>query len=239
MKITYLGHSGFLVEWRQIACLFDFYRGELPRLDADTMLYVFVSHAHGDHYNREIWEIRKHHPRIQYIVSKKVPLAPRQWNKLELSEEDRKRICRVGAEEIHRFWGKEIVTAMTRSSTDSGVAFWVDFAGKTIFHAGDLNLWTWKEASTERNAHMTQRFMREMKQMEGMVLDAAFFPLDPRQEEECGKGLAIFNRTVKARMLFPMHMWGQYDVIAGYIASHPAESDNIVVLSHEGQVIGR
>ena len=49
MKVTYLEHSGFLVELEDSCLLFDYYRGELPGLDPDKKMLVFVSHAHYDH----------------------------------------------------------------------------------------------------------------------------------------------------------------------------------------------
>ena len=44
MRVTYLEHSGFLVEWEDILCLFDCAGGPLPEMDPDRHLYVFISH---------------------------------------------------------------------------------------------------------------------------------------------------------------------------------------------------
>ena len=46
MKITYLRHSGFLVELEQVWLLFDYYRGEIPEFPKGKKGYVFVSHRH-------------------------------------------------------------------------------------------------------------------------------------------------------------------------------------------------
>ena len=35
MKITYINHSGFLVETRDCYYIFDYYKGELPNLDKE------------------------------------------------------------------------------------------------------------------------------------------------------------------------------------------------------------
>lgn len=53
MKITYLRHSGFLVELEQVWLLFDYYRGEIPEFPKGKKGYVFVSHRHIDHFNKE------------------------------------------------------------------------------------------------------------------------------------------------------------------------------------------
>ena len=58
MKVTYIGHSGFLVETSGCSLLFDYYQGEIPRLRQDKPLFVFVSHRHSDHFNPEIFSIK-------------------------------------------------------------------------------------------------------------------------------------------------------------------------------------
>ncbi len=235
MKVIYLEHSGFLVEWEDIYCLFDYNSGTIPELDRDKSLYVFVSHAHGDHYNRSIWGLREKYAKVNYIVSKDVPLSAGQRIKLGLQEADEKRILRVRADETYHLpeGGPEIKTLR---STDAGVAFLVGYAGRTIFHAGDLNLWTWPGESAKYNDEMRKNFLMEMVKIKDLSLDAAFFPLDPRQEEDCGKGLEIFNRTAVVKTLFPMHFWGTYDTIPRYIAAHESECSNIKNIEYEGQV---
>ncbi|MBP1754948.1 MAG: fold metallo-hydrolase [Firmicutes bacterium] len=36
MIITYIGHSGFLIEWDNCYWLFDYFKGEIPALDPKT-----------------------------------------------------------------------------------------------------------------------------------------------------------------------------------------------------------
>lgn len=55
MKVTYLHHSGFLVETAAAAYLFDYIKGDLPALPAGLPLYVFASHSHRDHYVEAIY----------------------------------------------------------------------------------------------------------------------------------------------------------------------------------------
>ena len=43
----------------------------------------------------------------------------------------------------------EIISVNTFPSTDIGNSYAVTIAGRTIFHAGDLNAWIWKDESTE------------------------------------------------------------------------------------------
>ena len=50
MKVTYIGHSGFLVETEIVNLLFDYSEGEVPEVNKEMPLLVFVSHNHHDHY---------------------------------------------------------------------------------------------------------------------------------------------------------------------------------------------
>jgi len=61
MRITYIGHSGFLVELRETLLLFDYYEGSLPQLPLEKQLYVFASHRHPDHFNPEIFSLAETH----------------------------------------------------------------------------------------------------------------------------------------------------------------------------------
>ena len=49
IKVTYLDHSGFLVELEDAYFLFDYYKGRLPQIDLEKKMFVFVSHVHHDH----------------------------------------------------------------------------------------------------------------------------------------------------------------------------------------------
>ena len=64
MKITFLGHSGYVVEERDKVLIFDFYEGTLPEFSKQAKVYVFASHIHYDHFNKQIFEWEKWHPDI-------------------------------------------------------------------------------------------------------------------------------------------------------------------------------
>ncbi|MBQ2202695.1 MAG: MBL fold metallo-hydrolase [Clostridia bacterium] len=70
MQIDYLGHSGFLVETETALLLFDYYRGALSFLEKkpkEKPLFVFVSHAHADHFNPFIFKIGGRN--VTYLLS--------------------------------------------------------------------------------------------------------------------------------------------------------------------------
>ena len=69
MKVTFIEHSGFMVEMEQNVLLFDYYQGEIPSFDGSKTLYVFASHSHADHYDPAIWKLKEQYRDIHYILS--------------------------------------------------------------------------------------------------------------------------------------------------------------------------
>ena len=57
MKVTFIEHSGFMVEMEQNVLLFDYYQGEIPSFDGSKTLYV-LSLIH-------IWEIMRRRSRLR------------------------------------------------------------------------------------------------------------------------------------------------------------------------------
>ncbi len=49
----------------------------------------------------------------------------------------------------------------TLRSTDEGVAFVVHYAGKTIYHAGDLNWWHWKKGEPDEKIQRCVGLIRQ------------------------------------------------------------------------------
>ena len=69
MRIRLIGHSGFYVELEEMNLLFDYYRGELPAPDTDKPLFVFVSHAHPDHFQKSIFSLAERADNVVYFLS--------------------------------------------------------------------------------------------------------------------------------------------------------------------------
>jgi len=198
MKITYLKHSGYVVEDAGRAMVFDYYEGNLPDFLEAVKLYVFVSHVHYDHFNPQIFQWKDQYPDIQYILSN------------DIEEKGFKESCTfVGP-------GQEVVLdgikIRTLRSTDEGVAFLVQAGERRIYHAGDLNWWHCEEESRVYNEMMRRRFLHEMEKLEGESVDVAFLPLDPRQEEQYAWGFDYFMRHTRTGCAFPMHFWEEYEV---------------------------
>ena len=174
MKVTYLEHSGFAAEYKEYVLIFDWYRGSLPEFDQQKKIYVFASHSHYDHFNKKIFGWSEQYPDVRYILS--ADIAGK-----EQSEEQSERTVYVTANKKYDFDG---IKVQTLHSTDEGVAFIVYMEDKVIYHAGDLNWWHWEEETESYNEQMRQDYQREIDKLKDIVIDIAFVPLDPRQENQ-------------------------------------------------------
>ena len=223
IKVTYLDHSGFLVELEDAYFLFDYYKGRLPQIDLEKKMFVFVSHAHHDHYRKDIFNLRKHFRKIRYVLSSDIEIK---------AEKD---IVQMQPNEKKEVMGAEI---RTLRSTDEGVAFVVHYAGKTIYHAGDLNWWHWEEEDDAYNRMMRGDYQKEIETLAGEKIDLAFVVLDPRQEEQFYWGFDWYMWHTDTKIVFPMHMWKQYEVqdrLIGMEVSEPYR-EKIMRIREMGQV---
>ena len=87
MKVTYIGHSGFLVETGIANLLFDYYKGTIPKITNDLPVIVFVSHKHSDHYNPEVFRLAKQYANIHYFISNDIQLSEKIMEDYELTPE--------------------------------------------------------------------------------------------------------------------------------------------------------
>jgi L-ascorbate metabolism protein UlaG (beta-lactamase superfamily) len=215
MEITYIGHSGFLIEWETCYWLFDYYKGDIPDMNPKKKVFAFASHKHADHFNPEIFKLKDKYQEIQYVLSSDIKLRKENHDKLGVTEEIFNNIVSVKPSQQYGLLdgNNNIIILKTLKSTDCGVAFLLHYQGKTIYHAGDLNLWTWKEETKQSNNNMTAMFNKEMDVLKDCSIDIAFAPLDPRQEEWYYMGLEQLLNTAKVGYVFPMHFWKNPEII--------------------------
>lgn len=210
MKIRYIGHSGFLMEWKACYWLFDYYTGDIPQMDAEKKVFVFVSHKHRDHWNPRVLDLRNEYPDIQYVLSSDIELPEQDWVS--------KMVTRVEPERQYDLFdgNGQAIRLTTLRSTDAGIAFLLGYLGKCVYHAGDLNLWMWKEEPEEYNKEMAAAFDEQMNRLKDVAIDVAFVPLDPRQEEYHYLGLEALLQKAKVKRVFPMHFGSEFAVIERY-----------------------
>ncbi len=231
MQITYIGHSGFLAELEQTLLLFDYYEGTLPVLPQEKKLFVFSSHHHPDHFNPKIFRLAETRNNTLFLLSNDIQKSrvPKEQQALTLHLKPNESV------EL------ENLCVRTLKSTDEGVAFLVKAKGKTLYHAGDLNDWRWNGESESRNRQMNANFRKYMEPLRGMHIDAAFIPLDPRQEDYYSLGLDYFlSLTAPGRdtdRIYPMHCWEDYTIIDRWLTEHPKHParDKIVRIPGRGK----
>lgn len=205
MKITFLHHSAFLVELPDCTLLFDWTGEPLPAFDRTLPLYVFASHHHNDHYTPTIFRLGMEG--VTYILASCIRLSARRRAEYAI---DDAHVIRLSAGKTAEIGD---LTVTTIRSTDAGVAFLVKAGDKTLFHAGDLNWWHWEGEDPAWNDKMARDFAASCDRLRGVRADAAFLPLDPRQEDAFWWGFHRFMTTLDAGTAFPMHCWGDFSVI--------------------------
>ncbi|MDL2302420.1 MBL fold metallo-hydrolase [Lachnospiraceae bacterium OttesenSCG-928-D06] len=210
VKVTYIEHSGFLVETKSKYLLFDYYKGNIPQMEVNKPLYVFASHVHGDHFVTKIFDFLESNQKVHYLLSYDIKMKPGNMTKWKLSQEALTYITSIKACETYLI---DDIKVESLKSTDAGVAFLIRTDGMTIYHAGDLNWWYWEEESKEWKNNMEANFKREINKMKDRTIDIAFMLLDSRQEEYNYLGMEYLLQKADVKYIFPMHMWGDYSGI--------------------------
>jgi len=217
MKVTYLNHSGILVELNNRYCIFDYYRGELPLLDRNKEVIVFCSHCHEDHYNPLIFDLLD-----ERGLNYRTVLAN------DISDE--KRLLKIKHSFVESNQSYQLdggLQVETLLSNDSGVAFIVRSDEGIIYHSGDLNDWYWEGEPEEDNLELRTIYHSEIGKIRGRHFDLAFVPLDPRLEMHYADGLLYFLENVDCDAVYPIHYWGDPSVIQRFITEYPEYQSRI------------
>lgn len=224
MKVTYIHHSGFLVESDRCYYLFDYETGTLPPLDTEKPILVLSSHGHEDHYNEEIF--------IQLAAAGMHDV--RAILSDDITPPEGANVLRVSPGMTYDLGPRQTLT--TLRSTDLGVAFLIRDGEAYIYHAGDLNDWVWEEESDSYNREMTENYRAQMnllaQMLNGQVVDTAFVVLDPRQEADYDRGLCYFLENIPVKRVYPMHYWGTPAIIKQFLKDHP-KYQSIIQLTEE------
>lgn len=238
IDIWYLYHSGFAIKTLHHFLVFDYYPGNTKTFWGDLKdgllnpidlkeenLFVFSSHSHYDHFNKNILELKDHVDHIHYILSDDIAIS-NQFDKLNILK-------------VHPYqsYQCEDLSITTLRSTDAGVAFLIKVDGITIYYAGDLNWWHWNGEEQRINKTMGEDYKHEIDSLIDKHIDIAFVPLDPRLEEHYILGVDYVMNTLHPDHLFPMHFADQYEVFT-WLEEEPRAKDylnKIYPISHRGE----
>ena len=228
LNVVYHHHSGFSVEHGDTLLVFDYWEenGTIPAngritptyLSRFRQIYVLVSHAHPDHFDPVIYQWKNEFPDITYILSSDIPIG--QVGKRMVEGQSRE----IGNIIVHPY-----------PSTDAGLAYLVELDGLKIFHAGDLNLWHWRQESSLREIEAAENaFYKALDQIDIRDMDVAMFPVDPRQGMMYDAGANHFILSFKPRVMIPMHWWRREDVAVDFARRSHNQQTEILPLTKPG-----
>lgn len=188
MEVVYHRHSGFSVRVGGRLLIFDYLGEGLRAPEKQDRAVAFVSHAHGDHFHPCVVEWMRR-GRVRLVTGDDVDAGG-----IRMKPGDAMNVDGVAIEAF--------------GSTDQGVSFLVEVGGRRIFHAGDLNLWHWKNESDEAYVRAaTEAFEAVLDTLRGHAIDLAFFPTDRRMGEGYEAGAVRFIEVMRPRHFVPMHFW--------------------------------
>ena len=218
IRLTYIFHSGFVVETAAGMLVFDYWldlANVLPKClsrRGGRHVYVFASHFHEDHFTKDIFGWKQSlGSDVTYILSKDI-LKHRRADKGEADVW----LAKGGT------WADENIQVTATGSNDSGVSWIVETGGKRIFHAGDLCNWYARflaDGNKDRQPYSEElgedidpvaeekRFLGELKDIQKIAkgFDLVMFPVDGRIGNGYALGARQFIERFQVGMFVPMH----------------------------------
>ncbi|MFA5524381.1 MAG: MBL fold metallo-hydrolase [Tissierellales bacterium] len=220
MKIEYIYHSGFCIETDNYFLVFDYYKGKIKLRDKKTI--VFSSHGHADHFNPDILKWSENHTDITYVLSSDIKIEP-SLNTYIMGPYQSLNLSGVSIESF--------------GSTDLGISFLVKVDDKTIFFAGDLNWWYWADDSEDEKQLMEKAFKEEVSKIRSDSINLAFFPVDPRLDENFYMGGEYFINELNPKVFIPMHFGDNLDTTKNFKQKMNSSSTQIIDIYKNNQII--
>lgn len=132
--VTYLDHSGFMVQTPEVILVFDYYRDPAHNVvkaldhNPETPVVFFMSHNHREHFNHEVFNLGQNHKRL-YVISNDIVDRDDNLN-LPIS-------WMSPGDKVENLVGGIKVSAF--GTTGKGCSYAVTTSdGLHIFHAGEL-----------------------------------------------------------------------------------------------------
>jgi ankyrin repeat protein/L-ascorbate metabolism protein UlaG (beta-lactamase superfamily) len=211
--IWYLKHSGWALKTKSAFLIFDYWDNDAtpdrkllanghidPAELKDLKVYVFVTHEHADHFDKQILDWKKTIPGVQYILGFEgeaaegvISMAPRTERK-------------IGD-----------LTVTTIKANDAGVGFAVKVDGLTIFHAGDHSNNTLEMAGNDFFPEIDYLAERGIRPDISFFLNA--YGCGSTNPEAFQKGIFYAVDKLKIKAVLPMHAankeWVYGDLVEG------------------------
>ena len=213
--VYYIYHSAFVIELKKSILIFDFYRFPSNKKKEkeeffnrfikriDKKVYVFSTHSHSDHFNKEILTWLEMNENIKYILSDDIKIH--KYKNFYFTKEDDS-------------FELDNLKIRTFGSTDLGSSFYVNTEDKNIFHSGDLHFWHWEDDTPEEEKSMYDAYIFQLERIKKLDrIDIAFVPVDPRLGVNTLEGVELFCKILKPRIIIPMHFSNDYSQMKNFI----------------------
>ncbi len=214
VQITYLYHSCFTLQVDKKVLLFDYPNRSIDStLDEKirsivqgSELYIFISHAHGDHFSPNVTKFSTFAEETHHVASNDVP------KKTIINKTGCRRNNNTFTQvDPDRNYKIKNLQFKTFKSNDAGVAFFIDLRGKKIYYGGDLAKWNWPEWSEEKVSEHVKAFEDVINELKNEDVDIAFSNMDERLPSWAGP--VEFIEKVQPRYFVPMHTFGNEEWI--------------------------
>ena len=225
--VYYIYHSAFVIELKKSILIFDFYRFPSNKKKekeeffnrfikrTDKKVYVFSTHSHSDHFNKEILTWLEMNENIKYILSDDIKIHKHK-NFYFTKEDDNFEL--------------DNLKIRTFGSTDLGSSFYVNTENKNIFHSGDLHFWHWEDDTPEEEKTMYNGYIAQLEKIKKLDrIDIAFVPVDPRLGVNTLEGVELFYEYLKPKIIIPMHFSDDYSKMKELIEKFKHNEDVKVI----------
>lgn len=224
IEITYIFHNCFVVRFpdEKRACartfLFDYpadefldetRRAAIISKIRDTELYLFSSHNHHDHFNRNSMDLGAYTKTITYVLSKDIVKKNRPYKEAPSC-------FPVGADQSYSI---DDFTVDTFRSNDEGVAYLLHLGELNLYFGGDLANWDWDDNTKEERRLLVEYFGEVLQKLKKWPIQVAFSNTDPRLPN--WTGAAQFIEVVNPGFFVPMHTSGETQVIGNFLNENP------------------
>ncbi len=208
LKITYVFHNCFIIEWNDEIILFDYpeiisnrAREYVKGKVIGKKLAILISHSHLDHFSEELLEFKTLAKDFKCIVSADVA---------EKSEKCLNECLVVNEGVKFEIWDIE---GKAYGSSDLGVSFLLKIGGIKIYFAGDNADWRRKELPSVIGELVWNVFSKTIREVRNDVgeLDIAF--IDVCEICENLGGVFYIIEELKPKLIIPMHLYGNIKIL--------------------------
>lgn len=213
MEVLFLYHSAVMITTQQHVLLFDAYQMPLPHFPEHKKVYLFYTHQHHDHFSQQVFAYQQ--PHMTICLSDDITPPDSSYGPIQLLHAHEKIIL-------------DDLLIETLESNDQGLAYVIHVDQQLIYHSGDLNDWHWHDEDDQRLAML---YHQELAYLKDRHFDLACIPLDGRLGSFADGGIMTFLQYASAKMILPIHCWGQNKVIDTFIHKHPEVS--ILPVQHD------